>query len=198
MIALRLFHLHLRTRLVGGTALALVGVAAASWGLLRLGDGRQLTTLVLTVMPLALALPLGLGLRSPLGEIEETAGSPLPCLRLGHLAALLAIVALVGTLAATADADAASRWTLLRNSAGQIGLVLIASRLVGSTAAWILPVVYLMAIWAAERANLLGDHNPLLWPVLPAGERPALAVALLLLVVGVGLAARWGPRRETA
>lgn len=149
-------------------------------------------------MPLAFALPLGLGLRSPLGEVEDATGTPLPRLRLGHLAALLAIVALVGTLAATADADTASRWTLLRGSAGQIGLVLIASRLVGGTAAWILPVVYLMAIYAAERAHLLGNRNPLLWPVLPADERPAMAVALLLLGVGVGIAARWGPRRETA
>lgn len=196
MISPRLCQLHLRSRLAGGTTLALAGVAAAIWGLLRLGDERPLTTLVLTIMPLALALPLGLGLRSPFGEVEESAGTPLPLLRLGHLAALLAVVALACTLAATADADPASRWTLLRNSAGQVGLVLLAGRLVGLNLAWPLPVTYLLGTYAASRAALIGDDSPLLWPVLPAYDRPAVALVAVVLLAGLGLVSRWGPRRE--
>ena len=194
MIPARLAWLYLRARLAGLAAAGLVGVAAATWFLLGLSDDRPLIKLILIVLPLAPAAVIGASLRSPFGETEVTASRPLPPLRLGHLAGLLAVAALALAAANTAAPGEDFGWLLVRNGAGYAGLALVGGRLVGAAASWVVPVAYGMFVVVAPLARALDRESPWLWPLHPPVERPATLIALALLLAGLAIAVVFGPR----
>jgi len=129
---------------------------------------------------------IGATTSSPLADLEATASRALPPLRLGHLGALLGLAAL-GLAAVSGALDGA----LVRDLAGFTGLALLTARLVGSAAAWIVPLGY------GALAVLVGPGPRWAWPVQAATNREAVVIAATLLALGLGVVVWLGARVQT-
>ena len=193
---MRLWCLYLRSRLAGWAALALAATGGLTglW-LTRLeGPGAPLQ-LLLVVMPLAGAVVIGASTRAPFGELEATASRPLPVLRLGHLAGLLALGAVALSAAVRAWGVANIEEQVLRNLAGFAGLALVTAPLLGSRLSWVAPLVYgVLAFWVG--ASGPNGYAPWAWPLQPGGDDIALRTALALLAAGLTGAVLLGARER--
>lgn len=182
-----LTFLYLRTRRTGYALAALAVVALTGWlwqVLSRNSTGSS--TFLHTFAPLAAATIIGASLYTPMGELEATASRVLLPLRLKHLLLLLIFAALSFAILDSMPV------LLIRNLAGFTGLTLVSARIVGSSFAWIVPLCY------GTLALLVGHDARWAWSmhVAPNGEAAVIAVALLLL--GLGIIAPAGvPDRDT-
>jgi hypothetical protein len=187
-----LIRLHLRARQTDRAALALVATAAAlrasqHW---TAGSGLFPKTILL-LLSAAAATAVATGTGNPFGEIEHTASSPLPMLRLTHLLTLtctaLAVTALAGLTATYTVSGAA----LLRNLAGFTGIALLTAALLGTHVAWTVPLGYVL--YCAGDLDLR-ISNLSTWPTRPDSDRVATAAAVVLLAAGLAAVTLTGAR----
>ncbi len=191
---MRLWYLHLRSRIAGWAALALAAIGGLTglW-LAQIGQPGVAMQLLLVVMPLAGALVIGASLYSPFGELEASASYPVPVLRLGHLAGLLLLGAMALGVAARAGGTASVEGQVLRNLAGFAGLVLLSVPVLGSRLSWIAPLAYgVLAFWMG--ASVPERPATWAWPLQPGDDKAAMATALLLLAIGLAGAVLPGAR----
>ena len=204
---MRLAYLFLQSRRTGWAAVYLACVVAAVAVLRRIlaetssqVSGDPLTNegsgdpvlLLLVFLPLALAMVIGVGTHGPFGEIERTVSRPLPPLRLGHVAGLLAIgAAALFLIALTWQGDAER--VFLRNLAGFAGLALLPVPLIGARLSWVLPFAFgMLAFWVGS--NTRDGVTRWAWPMWPANDGLAMGIALGLLALGLVVAVLFGAR----
>lgn len=203
---MRLAQLYLRSRLTPRALACLTIVAALSWYWVSSMNRRQFgpemveLLLVLTMTPIALATVLGVSVRSPFGDVEQTVSFPLPALRLGHLGGLLAWGG-VGMLAVAASWPAQGaewslgEWSLFRNLAGFTGLALLGARLLGSGLSWLVPLAY-----GGLALMIGGDDGKVArwaWSVRPTTDEGSTVMAVCVLLLGLGVAGWLGSRDPT-
>jgi hypothetical protein len=188
----RLVRLYLASRRVLTCLLAL----AAGAVLLRTAlhwiphHGLGSEQLPLTIEAGAAAV-IGVTTRSPFGEPERATGRWLPFLRLGTT------VALSGTAAAALAAGSAAAHLaggtlgILRDTAGFIGIALLAAALLGGALAWAGPLAYLVASLQAVSAAWT---TPWTWPARPPHDLGAALCAALVFATGTIVIALRGPR----
>jgi hypothetical protein len=188
----RLMTLFLRSRMAVPALLVLTGVAAATGLALDASHQTDLTLLLRLTAPLAAAIVVGVSVHSPFGEAERTASQPLPPIRFAHLTLLLAY-GVAGFALASVVPDDDSLGMLLRNGAGFVGLALMGAWLLGTAASWLLPLAYGGGVYFAYLARPPSDAW-WRWPVQPAGDDSALAIALSLLAAGLAIVVIAGAR----
>ncbi len=191
---MKLWYLHLRSRTVGWAALALIAIGGLTglW-LSQLEQPGTALRLLLVVMPLAVAVVIGASLRNPFGELEASASYPVPLLRLGHLAGLLALSIMALGVSVRVGAAAGIEGQVLRNLAGFAGLALLSVPVLGSRLSWIVPLACgVLAFWMG--ASVPGEAVWWAWPLQPGDDRVALGTALLLLAIGLAGAVLAGAR----
>jgi hypothetical protein len=144
------------------------------------------------ILSLAVAAVIGTGARSPFGDVERSAGSRLPALRLGHLVGLLVFAVFVLALATAGRGDEDFAWTLARNLAGFAGIALLAARALGAGLAWVVPLAYGVCVYAF----VPNPHEPGRWAWLlrTTTDRWATAIAAALLLAGLAAVAHGGAR----
>jgi hypothetical protein len=194
---LRLAWLYGTSRRLPATTAALIGCAVA----LRVALHWHWDTYGALQLPLiaeaAAASIVAVSTGSPFGDPERVAGRWLPVLRLGSVlvSTAIALAALV-VAAATATHLAGGSLDVLRNTAGLIGIGLLASAAVGSSLSWAGPLGYLVVGTYA----LYGDWHheslpsPWIWPGRPEHDFGAALAASMVFVAGVTLVTRLGPR----
>lgn len=192
MNAPRLLLLYLRARRTGVALAALLCSAALTWTLLGCTSDPRLTTLIVIILPLAPAAIVGVALRSPFGEAERTAGSPLPALRCGHLVGLLLVAGLALAAANRAATGPDVDWLLVRNAAGYSGLALLGGRVAGAAHSWLAPLGYGL-VAAVAPGTSLPHAGAWRWPGQPPDEGAA-TIAATLLIVGLAVGIRYGAR----
>lgn len=175
----RLAVLYLRSRLIGPALATALAIAAFAWWGLGEADSELMIRLLLVTTPLVVACAVVVTARSPFGEAERTASLRLPLVRLGHLAAVLAVAALALAIANAAESEPWAAGVLARNLAGFAGLALLAARLVGTGASWLLPLFWGMA------ALVAGSERQWAWPIEAGDDRWATRIALGLLALGL-------------
>lgn len=187
---MRFAGLYLRSRLAGHMAAYLLGVALLGWLGTRL---FQTLVPVPVVAPLAAACLMGLSIRSPFGEIETTTSRPLPVLRLGHLAGLLAYGAVTLSFATPQWGMDQADWLFARNLLGFTGLSLLSARVLGSGSSWVPPFAYGAIVLIAGR-DVRGEWTGWVWPTQPIEDVPSAFVASVLLAAGLIVACLTGAR----
>ncbi len=193
MMVPRLLVLYLRARRTGVALAVLLGGAALTWLLLDRAIDPQLIKLILIVLPLVPAAIIGVALRSPFGEAERAAGSPLPALRGWHLVGLLIVAGLALAVANRAATGPDFDWLLVRNAAGYSGLALLGARLTGAALSWPAPFLYGLFATVAP-GGFLSREIRWLWPIQPPDVRAAAIIACALLAVGLAVGIRYGAR----
>jgi hypothetical protein len=191
---LRLLLLHLISRRVPAAAavLAVCGV------LLRLGlqwhwitgSGPQATELPVMIEGAAAAV-IAVVTASPFGEPERATGRWLPYLRLADAVGLT--LAAMGVLAAGMAAAGLPGGTaaMARNVAGQAGLGLLSSAVLGGMLAWIGPMAYAVV---AEFAIIEAWTTPWMWPARPPHDGGAALCAALAFAAGLAVTTLRGAR----
>ncbi len=206
----RFAKLYLRSRLGGYAVLGLAIAAFLGWLSARLLQssayeipGRvidEILTVAALVVPLLAASAIGVSARSPFGEEEAIASRSMPAVRVCHLGGLLVCGIVMLRIAALSwDLDDAG-WILTRNLSGLTGLTLITARVLGSGLSWVGPFAYGALCIAV---NILSDHPPkgewtrwVYWPLQPAADASSIAVAAVLLTIGIGCACWYTPRPQ--
>ncbi|HUD38529.1 MAG TPA: hypothetical protein VMR14_16630 [Streptosporangiaceae bacterium] len=194
---LRLAWLYLASRRLPTVAAGLIGCGIA----LRVALHWHWDTYGALQLPLiaeaAAASIVAVSTGSPFGEPERVTGRWLPVLRLGSVLAATAI-ALAGLLIAGATAThlAGGSLDVLRNTAGLIGIGLLASAAVGSALSWAGPLGYLVIGVYALYGDWHGQPltSPWIWPGRPVHDFGAALAATLVFVAGVAVVTRLGPR----
>jgi hypothetical protein len=183
-MTIRLLTLYLRSRRIGRVVAVVVGSALAWAVLLPWASGVGPFALLLRlVIAIAAATGIAGGLAGPFGETEVSAGTRFPALRAGQIAGT-ALLAGVGFAAAAAIRHTSVVVTV-RDLAGVVGLALLTGAAVGALWSWSLPVGY--ALLCAGEVDL--NQQPFwAWPLQPAADSFALALAAVVLVAGVVLA----------
>lgn len=141
------------------------------------------------IFPLLPACLIGGALNSPFGEVEHIASYPLPLLRASYLLFLLSWETLLLVLITLTTMATGASIMLLRNLIGYVGLSSLSAFTLGSRLAWLLPFAF---FWLARlNGNFLQNQqlywSEWAWPFQPASNNLALAQAILLGMVGIGL-----------
>lgn len=183
---LRLVRLHLTSRRVP-TALAVVAACALvlqvalrwHWGAQGGAGVQQLLPLVLES---AAAAVITATTGSPFGESERTGGRWLPLLRLGTVAALVAIAIAVLLGGSAGTSLTGGLLDVLRNVAGSVGIGLLCAAALGGSLAWVGPIGYLAV---AEYALSENWTSPWTWPVRPSHDLGATLCAAAVYAAGM-------------
>jgi hypothetical protein len=182
----RLVRLYLGSRRTRAAIvlLAIIGAALRASQPLTSGTGvfPQLTLMLVIV---AAACVIGTATRNPFGETERTASSPLAILRLAHLIALTATAAAFVAIFAWSAAYGSTPTAILRNLAGFTGIALITATIFGAHVSWTLPLGYVMYCGGQLDIQATSLWS---WPLLPAGDIMATAIAIGLLTMGIAAA----------
>jgi hypothetical protein len=188
----RLTRLYLHSRQTRRTLILLALTAAvlrASQPVTKnTGVFAQLTLMLLT---LSAAAVMAAATRNPFGEAEHTASSPLAVVRLTHVAILTATASATMVTAGWTASYGISATAILRNLAGFTGLALLTAALLGAHHAWTAPLAYVMYCGAELDAQTSSLWS---WPILPASNRAAAAIAAGLLIAGITLTTIAGAR----
>lgn len=185
---MRLAVLYARSRGVPFAALVLVAVCATgTWAGHWLAtrptlDGATARVPVTVALAVAVAVVLAGTLHSSADEVERTTPRSWTRWRAGHAAAAAAFgTALVAPVLPTAVYGQTS---LLRNTAGLLGLALLGASVVGPRLAWVLPLNYAAVVYLS--AGLRDSQGRPVWAFVmqPGGSSAAIASAVLLLTVG--------------
>lgn len=181
--SVRLTRLHLASRRVPASLLALAIVAAALRIVLHWtpASGAYSVQFPL-ILATAAASIVGVTTRSPIGEPERATGRWLPWLRLGTVLALAGVACGALALGSVGGHLAIGTLALLRDLAGLTGIGLLTAVVLGAGVSWIGPLSYLaLGIYAVQE----GWTTPWLWPARPAHDRGAAICAALVFAVGV-------------
>jgi len=165
--------------------LCLAGAGAGQWLAARPTLDDATARLPVTVaLAVAAAVVLAGTLHSPADEIERTAPRPWQRWRASHATTL----AMIGTVLVWPVLPVAvhGQAALLRNTAGLLGLALIAAVVVGPRPAWVLPLGYAAAVYLFEGLRDSPDRSVFAFLLQPGASRSALVAALLLLALGIG------------
>lgn len=192
LLPARLTRLYLDSRQTGRTLILL----AATAGALRASqpvtkDPGVFGELTLLLLTLAGAAIIAAATRNPFGETEHTASSPLPALRLAHLTILTATATATVAAAGWTASYGISAPAILRDLAGFTGIALLTAAVLGAHLAWTLPLGYLMYCGAELDAQASSLWS---WPILPASNHAAAAIAAALLTAGITAATIAGAR----
>jgi hypothetical protein len=188
----RMAVLFLHTRMTRQALIMLTAISAAAGFALDASNYADLNLLLRMAVPIAAAVVVGIAVHSPFGEAERTASQPLPPLRLTHLALLLAY-GVAGLALASVVPNDGSLGMLLRNGAGFVGLALIGARILSTAASWLLPLAYGGGVFIAYLTR--PDRDAWWrWPLQPANDDSALAIALALLATGLTIIVMSGAR----
>ena len=187
---MRLAVLYARSR---GMPLALVGVLAlcglGAWAGVWLAarpdlDDTTARVPVVVALAVAVAVMIASTLHSGADEIERTTPRRWAAWRGIHAGggALLGLALLTPVLPAATYGQA----SLLRNTAGLLGLALLAATAVGPRLAWVLPLGYPATVYLSA-GGLRTDHGRPTWAFMlqQQGSVTAFGTALLLLSGGV-------------
>ncbi len=186
---MRLAVLYARSRGVPTAVAVLVGLSATgAWAGQWLAtrptlDAATARVPVTVALAAAVAVVLAGTLHSPADELERTTPRRWAGWRAGHATAAAAVGAVLVTPVLPAAVFGQS--SLLRNTAGLLGLALLAAAAVGPRLAWSLPLGYACAVYLA--AGIRGDGGGrAVWAFVmqPAGSATALAVAVLTMAAG--------------
>jgi hypothetical protein len=188
----RLMILFLRSRMAVPALLILTVIAAAAGLALDASNYNDLTLLLRMTAPLTAAAVVGVSVHSPFGEAERTVSQPLAPLRFAHLTLLLAY-SVAGFALASVVPDDGSFGMLLRNWAGFVGLALIGAWMLGTAASWLIPMAYGGGVYFAYLTRPTSDAW-WRWPLQPASDDSALAIALALLATGLTIIVMTGAR----
>ncbi len=179
----RLLRLHLRCRQTGYALLGLIGTAVAVRASHHWTSGTGLFPhLVLLLLGACSATAIATGTASPWREVEQTASSLLPVLRLTHLLTLTGAATAATAVAGLSATYGVSGTALLRNLAGLTGIALLTAAGLGAHLSWTVPLGYVL--YCSGELDL-GVTNLWTWPTLPASDRTATTIALTLLAAGV-------------
>jgi hypothetical protein len=191
---MRLWLLYLRSRLVFPALVGLLLIAGLCWAVgERWGGQADLFLIASVTVPLAAAVVICVTMGSPFGELEPSLGRSLVGMRLGQLAGLLIVAAVVLAGAATAWQGVDVEWRFVRNLLGLAGLGLLFVRVLGGRLSWAPPLGFAMlALFQSGAAS--GDAPNWAWVVQPASRHTAATLALALLTAGLVLAVRFGAR----
>jgi hypothetical protein len=116
----------------------------------------------------------------PFGELECVTARPLAPLRLVHLGLLVAVALTAVTVRHPGSVAA-------RDLVGLTGVALLTAAVLGAHLSWTVPLGYAVVCLGASG---LGRPNLLVWPLLPAADRGAAALAAVLFGVGLTVACR--------
>lgn len=201
---MRVAYLYLRSRRAERAVALLLVLSAATFLWRWLSDGNPLNSdLMITSLPVAAAVIIGASTGSPFRDIEEAASRWLPALRLPHLIGLVLVASSALALTTAAWHVSALQWALVRNLILFTGLALLGARLVGPGLGGLLPVSYGFLAFLATVLVAGQPHHqlqwgksdvPWAWPLHAGTEHEAALVASLVLVIGLGIVARWGAR----
>ncbi|MGW5589448.1 hypothetical protein [Streptomyces sp. NPDC003857] len=187
--------LYVRSRRVP-TAL---GAAVAATGTTRLpatifSDTGEVssTVLVLTVLLLVAAVTTTLG--GPDDTLDRTAARPWGWLRLSHLATALGCMLLLATL--LTGPRFGPFGSVVRDTAGLLGLTALGSATIGTARAWFLPLGWTLGATAYPGTGTAGEG--LTWQTQAPDSRPAALVAAVLAAVGIAAYVSRGPRPRTS
>jgi len=187
-----LIGLHLRTRQTARAVVALAATAAAVRASQHWTSGSGLfSQVVLLLLAAAAATAVATGAHNPFGEVERTASSPLPALRVTHLLTLTGTALAATAVAALITTYGVSGAAMLRNLAGFTGIALLTAGLLGAHLAWTVPLGYVLYCGGELDLHV---GNLWTWPTRPGSDRAALAIALTLLAAGVALVSLTGAR----
>lgn len=179
----RLTRLHLASRRVPASLLALAVVAAALRFVLHWtpASGPHAVMFPLTAAAAA-ATVVSVTTRSPIGEPERATGRWLPLLRLGAVLATAGPAYGALALAAVGGHLAIGSLALLRDLAGLTGIGLLTAAVLGAGLSWTGPLAYLViGIYAVQQSWT----TPWLWPARPAPDRGAAICVILVFAAGV-------------
>jgi hypothetical protein len=113
----------------------------------------------------------------PFGELERVTARPLAPLRLVHLSLLVAVALTTVTVRHPGSAAA-------RDLVGLTGVALLTAAVLGANLSWTVPLGYAVVCLGASG---LDRPNLLVWPLLPAADHGAAALAVALLGLGVAV-----------
>ncbi len=207
----RLFLLYVLARGVLGSLALVIGVASL-YGVLEgwaafdaeggWGDTEVLKQFgLMQAMPALIASVIGISAWSPFGEVERTAASSLPRLRLLHIGVLLVLgigVSWAYLLAWTSRAPGIELDVVaLRNLLGMSGGALLMGRYLDARISWLPPLgMAVVAMFAAMNGAPERIWSPASW--LWNGQSPDVQsswlIALALFVVGAVLFLRDGAK----
>jgi hypothetical protein len=192
---LRLVRLHQRSRHTPRTLAVLAAIAVvlrASHPVTK--DTSLFAQVALMLLTVAAATVIAASTHTPFGEPEHTASSPLPVLRLLHLAVLGTVGSVALAIAACAVPYGMSAPALLRDLAGLTGIALLTAALLGAHLAWTAPLGYVMYCGAQldQQVTNLGT-----WPTQPTTSNGATAIAVALLAAGILAVTLTGARDRT-
>lgn len=188
----RLIRLHLHSRRTGRALILLAATAAVLRALQPVTkDTGLFTQVTLMLITAAAAAIIAASTRTPFGEPEHTASSPLPLLRLTHLLTLTATATVALALAAGAASYGITTTALLRNLAGLTGIALLTAALLGAHLAWTTPLGYVMYCGGQLDVQVT---NLWTWPTQPASNHTATLIALTLLTAGITAVTLTGAR----
>lgn len=191
---MRLWLLYLRSRLAFPALAGLLLIAGVCWVVgNRWGNQPDLFLIATVTAPLAVAVVICVTTGSPFGEVEQSLSQPLVGMRLCHLVGLLMIAAVVLAVAASAWPGVDVEWRFVRNLLGLAGLDLLFVRVLGGRLSWAPPLGFAtLALFQSGAAS--GGPPAWAWVVQPGSRDTAAALALVLLLTGLVLAARFGAR----
>jgi hypothetical protein len=189
---LRLVRLHLDSRRTRDAVALLAVIAAALRASQPVTQGSGLfARLTLMLITAASASVIAGATRNPFGETERAASRPVSLLRLTQLTVVIAAAVAFTAISGWAASYGTSPAAILRNLAGLTGIALITAAVFGAHLSWTVPLGYVMYcggeldIQAASRWS---------WPLLPAGDHAASAIAAGLLAAGVAAVSAAGGR----
>ncbi|GAA3876198.1 hypothetical protein [Streptomyces lannensis] len=150
------------------------------------------TVLVLTVLLLVAAVTTTLG--GPDDTLDRTAARPWGWLRLSHLATALGCMLLLATL--LTGPRFGPFGSVVRDTAGLLGLTALGSATIGTARAWFLPLGWTLGATAYPGTGTAGEV--LTWQTQVPDSRPAALVAAVLAAVGIAAYVSRGPRPRTS
>ncbi len=207
----RLFLLYVLARGVLGSLAFVIGLASLygvlqGWAATDAKGGWGIAEVLkqfglLQAMPALIASVIGISAWSPLGEVERTAASSLPRLRLLHIGPLLALgigVSWAWLQAWTSRSPGIElEFAALRNLLGMTGATLLFGRFLDARISWLPPLgIAVVAMFAAMNGAPARIWSPPVW--IWNGQAPDVPsswlIALPLFTVGAVLFLREGAR----
>jgi len=207
----RLFVLYVLARGAFRSMALVIGVASL-YGVLNgwastsadggLGETEVLKQFgLMQALPAAIASVIGMSAWSPFGEVERTAGSSLPRLRLLHIGLLLVLgigvswALLLGWTSRLPGIDPGL--VALRNLLGMTGSALLVGRYLDARVSWLLPLAMAMvAVFRSMSVAIERIWSPPAW--FWNGQSPSAneswAIAMTIFVAGGALFLRDGAK----
>lgn len=152
-----------------------------------LGSLSGLRIPIALIAPLAVAVTVAWGLSIGAGPSERAAVRPIDRLDASFVAAIAGVTAVL--LAAGEFAGVTTTgYAAARNALGYVGLMLLGRWLLGSHAASVVPVGWILLI-AAFGSDGAGEPRWWVWPLLPWQDALSWAFSLAIFLTGLALAA---------